>query len=273
MPGLLPEIEYGLVGNSKGGAAQTTAVPGKPVAHITAVGGAGVSGAIIANSVQCSEPRPEGRVIFIFGALAGQTAETGVFLQITIQPHTVSVKAASGSAAAYSERDFTGSGVSGFDAAKGAQVSATMTETIDASLKPGTIGAMTSLTMSVDCANQQPGSATITLVGSTASGQLNASLTSAHVTCSTGTQGERIVVVHALAQLGSGPSFVILAMRLQSATISGLEGFYRAPDNAASTSATGGHVSGDFTEQSVPAASAHVVHASGDAVCGSSITP
>lgn len=119
----------------------------------------------------------------------------------------------------------------------------------------------------MDCANQQPGSTTITVSGSTTAGVLSGQLSSPHVICSPGTS----VVVHALAQLGSSSVLVIVAMQAHSVTIAGVGGYFKAPDAAATISATGGHVSGDFTEQGVPAASAHTVHVSGDAVCGSSV--
>ncbi|MEA2645936.1 MAG: hypothetical protein QOE92_1019 [Chloroflexota bacterium] len=244
---------------------QPAAPSGPPTAQVTAVGGAGLGGTIKILEVDCAEPRPEGQVIVLGGQTEGQGPD-GVFLNFTLLSGSVTVQATQGSGQVYSQRLFQGTGVTGFDAARGAQVDSTFTETAVAGLLPGSIGGLTSLKATVDCAGQQPGSSTVTITGDTPEGAAGGSLSPVHVQCTSDKDGNQILV-RGLTKFGSTPALVILTTHGAGvATIGANRRFYQGADGSAKVTATGAHFDGDLALQSGTAK----LHVSGDATCGSS---
>ena len=247
-------------------ASATPAPPsGPPSGSGTAVGDANVSGAITVSSVLCSWPGTSGPGIRVFAHAASQTS-SGVQLVILVQADAVNVKAATGSGTTYAQREFNGPGVSNFDETKGATVDATLTEDKAQGAHPGNIGAMSSLKMTVACGREQPGTASVTVTGSTADGMLSGQLTSARVDCATYPQGKTADVT-ALTQVGGSSMLIIVGVTWAGITVSVDGHFYANTDPGTGTATSAGaHWSGDVTEQS----SGATLHVSGDATCGSS---
>jgi hypothetical protein len=210
----------------------------------------------------------------------------GLFVNITIGPGTVTVAEATGNAAQYRSRTFSGTGVSGFDATRGVQLNGPLTEVLDATPQPGTLGSFTSINGTVTCGDQTPGTTTIKLTGTTAEGAFGGDLTSARVSCITNKFGQG-VQVSAFTTAGSqrallliniekyvndpsvanAPAFTVFE-QLQNAP----SHFYDRTQGTFSVTATGAHVDGDLAEQVTGGATPHTVHLSGDATCGSSST-
>src|SRR4029077_991500 len=90
-----------------------------------------------------------------------------------------------GSGMSYVERDFAGSGISGFDASTRATVHSPLHETTGPNGKIGSIGSASSITATIDCANQTTGSGSFTFTGTTTQGAITSPLTVTRVTCST----------------------------------------------------------------------------------------
>jgi hypothetical protein len=252
---------------STGAGSTTGAGPtGPPTATVTAQGDASVAGTIKVSSVQCSEPRVNGPAIRMLGHPPGQTAG-GIDLVMTVQAKSVNVRAAMGSGATYSQREFSSAGgVSAFDAAKGAKVDATLTEIPQSSIRPETIGAVTAITMTVDCANQQPGMSSVTVTGTTAVGDFDGKLTSARVDCGSYPQGKTVGVT-ALTHIGAKPVLIIVAVFWMGISVSSDGRYYTNTDTASGTvTGTMGHWNGEVTD----AAAGAKLHVAGDATCGSS---
>lgn len=237
---------------------------GPPSGSGTAVGDANVSGPITVTSLFCSWPGTDGPGIRVFADLTNQPS--GVQLVILIQAQTVNVKAATGSGATYAQREFNGPGVSNFDGTKGATVDTTLTEDKSQGTHPGTIGAMSSIKLTVACGNEQPGTASLTVTGNVPGGALSGQLTSARVDCTTYPQGNNADVT-ALTQVGGSPMLIIVGVYWGGITVSVDGHFYTNTDPASGTAtSTGAHWSGDVSEQN----SGGTLHVSGDATCGSS---
>ena len=93
------------------------------------------------------------------------------------------VRVGTGSGTTLKLRSFEGTGVTGFDAASGAQLDSTLTETTAAGSAVGDLGSLSSIKGSIDCGDQLPGSASITITGPTQFGQIDGQLTNVVVTC------------------------------------------------------------------------------------------
>jgi hypothetical protein len=241
---------------------------GPPTATGTAQGDAGLAGPISFSSVSCQNPRPTGPAIRIFALAPGQ-GPTGIGFVISISAVGVNVRVASGSGATYAQREFNGTGVSNFDAARGAKVDSTLTENPAVASKPATIGVLTSISMTVDCANQQPGTASLKIAGPTPNGAISGAVTSPRVECSSSAQGNAVVVT-ALVEVAGKPHLVIASTSYAGITVA-LDGhFYIDSSNPATTgsaSTTGGQWHGTVKE----ASTTNTLQITGSATCGSAI--
>jgi hypothetical protein len=253
---------------SIGSTAPATASPtpaGPPSGTGSSVGDANVSGPITVSSVLCFWPSANGPDIRVFAQPMGQPS-SGVGLVILIQPHTVNVRAATGSGSTYAQREFNGTGVSGFDGTRGATVDSTLVEDKTAGAHPGVIGAMASIHMTVACGDEQAGSASVSVTGSTPGGALSGRLTSPRVDCATYAQGKTAVVT-ALTQVGGRTVLIIVGVSWAGITVATDAHFYTNTGAATgSVSGTTAHWNGDVTDTS----SGATLHVSGDATCGSS---
>ena len=211
----------------------SSAPSASPRASITFTGDVGLTGAGSDPSVRCNFPVLEGMSI----AVLAKPQNSTVLARVGLQSGKVKVFVGSGSGPDYHERAFEGTGVTSFDAAKGAVIDSTLTETAaTAGSAKGTVGALTAIRGSVECGDQTAGTSTVTITGNTAEGAL---------------------VAIGLSSDG--------AVSVDETLPSGLHR-YRASGSSTITS-TGAHVRADVVEQGV-ATPAHTLHVEGDLSCG-----
>ena len=144
--GLLLAACSGSAATSGPGAAATTPPSATPVASTTATlaatpmptkgpatqnltiaGPAGASGAVSLAAIRCNLPPTDGTSGLQISVL-GRPTDPNLSVYIFVSPGNVTVRYDSGSGATYVERDFAGTGVTGFDAATGAQIDSPLTE-------------------------------------------------------------------------------------------------------------------------------------------------
>jgi hypothetical protein len=188
-----------------------------------------------------------------------------------LSPGAVRMRVASGSGSTYRQREFDGTGVTGFDGARGAQIDSTLHENKAAAYSPGTLPAATSIKGDIYCGGQRPGSSTILVSGDTGEGVVSGGLDPVRVQCHTSTLGK---TVNAVGILKLGTKRVLVFVNGQPGSFmvlisppGGTTKNFKSASGTATTTDTGMHVSGDVVEQ-VAAGTAHTVHAAGDAVCG-----
>jgi hypothetical protein len=279
-------LAAGLVVSACGSTAATpaptpapTPVPtkGPPTAQMTVTGDA-TAATLTANiSIECDFPSFDGPEIVLFGT----GATTGQALRVVLSSTSVSVRYAGGAGKTYVERDFTGTGVTTFDAAKGATFDSPL-QTAPVSTATADLGALASIKGSVDCGNQTSGTSTVTVTGSTADGQLNGTMPNpVRVECDTSAKYGNSVQIIGIADVGGTPTqFVIDGTTSQLSVAQYPKGastslFYvgKIADGATVTlSPNGVHLSGVATQESAPAGTtAATVTVSGDATCGSTV--
>lgn len=248
-----------------------TPVPtlGPATQQLTLAGPAGAAGALTSGAVRCNLPSTGGLQISVLGQLADPNLSVYIF----VWSGNVSVRYDSGAGSTYVERDFTGTGVTGFDAAKGAQIDSPLTEAPYQGAK-GNLGVLTSISGSIDCGNQMPGSSTLALSGLTTKGTLSGGLDPVNVECQNGQYGPMVSII-GFAQVDTTSTEVIMSVSAGTFTVYPVgAGFYRNTSTATATlTATGAHVDGDAVEQLAAGSKAtpHKVHVTGDVVCGTSI--
>jgi hypothetical protein len=235
-------------------------------ATLTFAGATGLAGAVTKPAIRCSQPSFDGLAIDIFA----QPADPAVLDRITVTDGKVTVRVAAGAGSAYTERDFAGTGVTGFDVATGAQIDTTLTETTAAGLNPGTLGAITSLKGTIACNDQRPGSSTLVISGDISEGSFTGVIDPVNVKCSAdGTD----VSILGLAMAGTTPVLLVINVPKDHFTIAaapkgGTGHLYAANGpGVASVSATGAHLAGDATAQQ-GGPNAIKLHLAGDATCG-----
>ncbi len=234
-----------------------------PPASATISFGGGVTGVTRGVQVSCDNPSLSGLDISLFGS----TTTADVATTITITGQDVTVTLDSGSGSTFAARTFKGTGVTGFDATKGVHLDGALTE-VPSSSNPGTLPAIISITGSVDCGDQVPGSSTITFSGTVPEGAVSGPIDPVRVDCNPNAKPAR---VHAIGVIKVGATPVLLVFQ---ATATGFttyivtttkQHFFMATDSTAATiSPTGAHVSGRATESGTT----NTVQVSGDLVCG-----
>ena len=258
--------------SSSSAPAQSSAAPkGPPAASLTLTGDAGVAGAVAGATVSCDNPGFDGNSITVGGTAAGSDPATGIAVTTFISQGKVLVRLSTGSGTTFTTREFTGSGLTGFDPATGTQIDSPLTETTAASSNKGTIGAITAMKGSVDCGNFNPGTATVKLTGTTPEGQVNGTLDPVLVTCSTQPQGA-FVVVRGIVNVGSTKAMFFVTSQPTTALMvfetlqpSG-QHTYLGPVNSGTPTATGVTIKSDAVQQGVD--QSPILHIEGDAHCG-----
>jgi hypothetical protein len=239
-----------------------------PKASINLTGDVGLTGAATSPSVRCNFPVLEGLSI----AVLAQAPDSTLQARIGLRPEEVKVFVSSGSGPDYHERAFEGPGVTSFDAANGARVDSTLTETVaTAGSTKGTVGAITAIKGSVECGDQTAGSSTVTITGDTAEGALAAAvLDPVRVECDVSPDGDE-VFASGFITVGSTKALVAVGLSSDGGVTvdenlpSGRHR-YMASGSTTITS-TGAHVRADVVEQGV-ATPAHTLHVEGDLSCG-----
>ena len=248
-----------------------TAAPTKGPAteSLSVVGPAGATGGVTNAQIRCDFPAPDGTSYI---NVIGQPVDPNLSVYVNVSAGLVTVRFDSGSGSTYVERDFSGTGVTSFDAGKGAQIDTQLTE-IPTTGAHGTLGVLTSLKGSIDCGNQTPGSSTLSLTGSTTKGDLSGGLTPVNVQCVTNTFGKSVSII-GVAQVASTATLAVISISPGTASVSlSSDGFFRNTATAVATlTPTGAHVDADLLEQNPAAGTkAHSIHMSGDAICGTTI--
>lgn len=246
---------------------------GPPAAHFTLAGDAGLAGALGIGSVECSAPGLNGGSIVLFVSPPNHN----ISIRMVVSADSVQLRVDSGSGSTYRERDFGGTGVTAFDAANGATIDSQLTETTTPKTATSAIGALTSISGSIDCMHQQPGSATVTFTGGSA-GVVSGGLTSARVLCLNSSSGD-VVQIFGVGQAGASRELVGLfifptGFNLFLTPSSG-PGLYYAgqPGGTETLTGTGTHIDAEGLLKPSTGTSTATVHVSGDATCGSSTAP
>jgi hypothetical protein len=250
----------------------TPAAPsGPPTAQVMLTGDTSIAGAMTINTVECSFPSVAGEEIFVTGTPG---ATPTISIHLTLIAGGVAVVADTGSGTSFHARTFSGSGVSAFDAATGAQLSGPLTETTPSGDNTTGVGKITSITGTIGCGGQTPGSTTMVMTGTLAEGPISGGITDARVVCTSGG-----VETLGIIQVSGSPVYTAI-FSLQGkftadvvATV-GAASFFVSTASATSTpTATDTTVNGDATQQVTAGATAHTIHVSGQSTCGSAITP
>jgi hypothetical protein len=241
---------------------------GPATAHFSLTGTAGLTGGVTITSISCDQPSLIGPQIEALG-----TATDGSGFVLFVTASHIEARVGTGAAATLKLRTFSGTGVSAFDAATGVSLDSDLTETTAPGAAIGSLGALSHLTGKLDCGNQQPGSADITISGASKFGPMSGSINQAKVTCTT--SGSALyVTAQALTMAGTTPVLVfvnagptMLQLVIETGTAADI---YQAPGAAASTiTATGAQFSTDMT-QNVKTGTPLVLHIEGSDTCGSS---
>ena len=250
----------------------------KPVpasAQLTFTGAAGLAGLASATEVSCSNPDVDGSTSIFM--LAQASDPTAVF-NMHVSARKITVGVYSGSGTAFRGRDFEGTGVQSFNAAKGARIDATLTETTTSSENPGTLGAIMSIKGTIKCGSQTVGTSTVTYSGTTADGKVGGKARPFRVECDAAPYGNSVsfpgVVKVGNAKAGFITTFTPDSINIYE-TIPGTPArthHYQVKAAGVSVlSGTGAKVSGDAVEQSPTSGTPHAVHVSGTETCGSTI--
>jgi hypothetical protein len=159
-------------------ASATATDAGQASQNLVLTGATGLDGPLGGSAVRCSEPFLGGLQIVV----RAFPADRNLTVLVAAQLNSVSVKLESGSGQTYAERDFTGPGVSDFNAGLGVQIDATLTETAN-NLAHGNLGQITAIKGQINCGNQTTGTSSLIFAGTTAKGSITGGLSSASVQC------------------------------------------------------------------------------------------
>jgi hypothetical protein len=252
-----------------------TSTPGPASEQGTLTGDARITGPLNSDGpvhfVNCDEPSLDGPTIQAFGNAADPSV--GVFL--TIRAGFIAMRLGSGSGATYTERDFTGTGVTSFSPASGAQYSSSVTETTAAGGNKGTVESMSSISGWVSCGTFATGGGTITVAGDTGHGTIAGALTSLRVGCG-GSVDRPFATVAGLTHVGSALAVVNLAGGTLPSpffvSVSSASGFqqFKSTSPTAVTFPSSGVVTynATATEATASTTGIHTVTVSGTATCG-----
>ena len=252
---------------------RTTAAPkGPPTADLTILAEAGAVETLTNPVITCNAPLLDSSlVIRVFAHGSDPTLSLG----ITIDAGKIVVLVGTGSGTAFHSRTFTGTGVSGFDAAKGVNVDTAVTEDATATGTPGDVVALTSIKGTVDCGNQTVGTSTVHFSGATAEGAIDSGAGPFRVECLNNPQGNAVTLV-GFVKVGGGTGLFVASFGVDSIntfeTVAGppvvQHQYFVKVQGVSTLSASGAHVNGDAVEQSPAGGSAHTLHIEGDVTCG-----
>jgi hypothetical protein len=250
--------------------AAAPAAKGPAVAHVSFAGSQGAAGPVTKIAVSCFFPGYDGPTINLFGS----PAKAGQSTMINVSAGTIHIRLDEGSGSTYHQRDFDGTGVTGFDATRGAQIDSTVTEVASGGTGgAGDLGAITSIKGTVGCGAQTPGSSTIKITGDAGNGPITAPPSQVRVACNSGPQGKSVIIL-ALAKAATTPTFLVIDGRVDTFTVSvstkaAFTGFFTAKGKGVSTPTSHNlHVDGDATLAGANSSAARTLHLVGDATCG-----
>jgi hypothetical protein len=238
-------------------------------AQLTVAGDKAVAGALADPIVNCSYPTLAGLRI----NAAGHTHDSATNATISIGPKAVTVRLSTGAGPGYHERDFTGTGATGFDATKGVHLEGKLREAAPAKgVTPGSLAKVTGISGDVTCGSQSVGKSTIKVSGKTGDGTLSGPLDPVRVSCFAA-GADNYVVIRGIGTIGSKRAEVYVdgqpARFVVGVTAAGGTPRLYASDPYATSlpTDTGLHVKGDGVE-SDGLSTTNKVHVEGDATCG-----
>jgi hypothetical protein len=227
--------------------------------------GGGFNGAEQVGQIECNNPTLAGPIISIFG----QSADASFSTLVTVESDKIFVRLDAGQSTTYTDREFTGPGVTNFEAAKGGQVDSRLTESASLT-KPGSLRSVVSIKGSMDCGNQVTGSSTLVISGTVTEGALSGPIDPVRVECAPNAQPPT-VHISGLMKIGATPVLVILQ---GSTTVFSLftpptlttkqHSFLTNAPTITTLTPTGAHLSGTAPETGT----SNQVQISGDVVCG-----
>jgi hypothetical protein len=225
----------------------------------------------------CDNPTFSGPDIIFFAASPDKKA----VVLITLNQGSIGVSERAGSGASYTDREFQGTGVTSFDPATGAAFDSTLTIIPTPESKPGTLGTISHVTGSVDCAGQTAGTSTIVFSGASAEGAMTGPFSAFRATCVVDKVNGNAVSVTGIIPSGSTQTGMTLFLTAKGSTIfsHGPDGppqhaYDIAPQGTVNLSVGGAHVDADFVERLAAGAAGppHTLHVTGDVTCGSTTT-
>jgi hypothetical protein len=224
--------------------------------------------------IDCNNPSLDGTDLIFFA----QSPDAKAVVLITLKPGSIEVSERAGGGATYTDREFTGTGVSTVDPARGGTFDSDLRVVAVPNSNPGTLGTITHIAGSVDCGNQVPGTSTAVTSGSSAEGSITGPFTSVRVSCSDSAQYGKSVNVTGVIGGAVPPLFMILNLTDNyGASIFGTtrnpqvqRTYVIDPAGTFQVTPTGGHVDGDFVEMLAAYATTtpHRIHVVGDLACG-----
>ena len=235
--------------------------------QFTETGAIPLGTAVTAALVTCSFPSLNGPEITMRVSTADQSM--GGF--ITLTSSRVYLRIGAGSGATYTQRNFSGPGVTSFDATRGATFNAQLTDDTPSGQNKGTIGVITAISGSVSCGTKRPGSGTITITGNSTGGAISGSLMSMLVSCPS---GQAFSLINGLTQVASAPASVEIgggSGEVYFASISTSTTSFFFTSSAAHLYTLGnGHVIWNHAvlTQTGTGGAGHTVTVTGDATCG-----
>ena len=244
-----------------------------PSALLTITGTAGLTGPVTATRISCNQPSLDGPTI----SFIGHAGTSGPDIVIFAGANRVDVRVGTGAAATLRLRTFTGTGVTNFNGATGLTLDTTLTETTDKATATGSLGALSKISGTIDCGNEQPGSGNIVVSGPTPYGQIGGALTGINVNCTVTSSGT-FVGISGLSMAGTTSVLVFVTAStdiLQVAVETRTAGsFYSAKGAGLTTLVPAGASIGGDVPQAIPSGSSpspDVLHVTGTATCGTTI--
>ncbi len=226
--------------------------------------------------IACAGPTFTGTDITFFAT----SPDTKAVVLVTLSPGSIGVSERAGSGTGYTDREFQGSGVTTFDAAKGAAFSSDLTVVPAPGQKPGILGTIKHVTGTVDCAGQTAGTSTLTFSGSSAEGAISGPFSSFKVICNVSASGNS-VSAGGIINAGTTPTAMGVNLAPTNSSIfsylatSSVQHLYDiAPSGTITMAANAAHVDADFVERLASGATGtpHIIHVTGDVTCGSTKT-
>ncbi|HYK96147.1 MAG TPA: hypothetical protein VE011_09825 [Candidatus Dormibacteraeota bacterium] len=222
--------------------------------------------------INCNNPTLTGYDVLLFA----QSPDTKAVVLITLNAGRIDVSERAGQGATYTDREFTGIGVTSLDPAHGGAFDSDLTIVPTPSSKPGTLGTITHVSGTVDCGNQTIGASTVVVTGSDAEGPINGPFARFRATCNHSAQyGNSAGLVGVLTAGSTATYFIVNFPASGTATIFSTSdsppaqhSYTIAKSGTLTVSATGAHVDADYTEVVTAGATPHTIHLAGDTVCG-----
>ena len=247
--------------------------------QLTLSGDTSIAGAWdTSHGIDCSSPTYDGFDVLFFA----QSPDAQAVVLVTLTQRSISGSERHGSGAQYTDREFQGTGVTTFDPARGASFNSDLTVVPATGQKPGTLGAITHISGSVDCGGRTPGASTAAASGSTAEGAVSVAFSRCLVACNASAQYGASVNISAIISTGATPALLIISLPASGkATIYSLaqtpavnHSYTIVSSGTLAVTGTGAHVEADFMEvlQAGATGIAHTIHLAGDVTCGTFTT-